>query len=180
MLQPNWTLFGSCNMPCPLKPAHPKGNQPWIFIRRIDAEAEAPILWPPDAKSQLIGEDLMLGKIEGKRRGWWMRWLDGITNLMDMSLSKLQEILKDREAWSATVHQVKKSWTWTKQLWTYTSRDELRPETFSGWATAFCLQKELIWFWFSSWKTNSLLNKPQVDFNSLWWQWHSRTNTVRH
>ena len=129
-----------------------------------------------------LEKTLMLEKIEGRRRREQerMRWLDGITNLMDMSLSKLQEILKDREAWSATVHQVKKSWTWTKQLWTYTSRDELRPETFSGWATAFCLQKELIWFWFSSWKTNSLLNKPQVDFNSLWWQWHSRTNTVRH
>ena len=65
-----------------------------------------------------LEKTLMLGKIEGKRRRGQqrMRWLDDITDPMDMSLSKLQEILKDREAWSATVHRVKKSWTWTKQL----------------------------------------------------------------
>ena len=68
-----------------IKPVHPKGNQSWILIGRIDAEAEAPILWPPDAKNWLIGKDPDLGKIEGSRR--WrlrMRWLDGITDSMDM------------------------------------------------------------------------------------------------
>ena len=66
---------------------HPKGKQSWIFTGRTDAEAETPVLWPPDAKSQLMEKTLMLGKMEGKRRWQRMRWLDGITDSMDMSLS---------------------------------------------------------------------------------------------
>ena len=96
-----------------IQPVHSKGDQSWVFIGRNDAEAETPVLWPPHEKSLLIGKD------PDARRDWGqekkgmkrMRWLDGITDSMDMSLSELRVLVKYRESWHAVIHVVAKSRT---------------------------------------------------------------------
>ena len=104
-----------------IKLVNPKGNQSWMFIGGTDAEAEAVILWPSDVKSQPIGKDPDAGKDWGKEEtGTTENEMGGWHHSMDMSLSKLQEMVKDREAWCAAVHGVVKNWTWLSN-WTTTN-----------------------------------------------------------
>ena len=124
-----WTVVWEKTLETPLdskeiKPVNPKGNQPWIFIERSDAEAESPIVWPPDVKKWLIGKDPDAGKNwrqeEKRMTRRWNGWMASLTQ-WTWVLSMLQEMVKDRKAWHSAVHGVTKSQTqlsdWTTRHW---------------------------------------------------------------
>ena len=168
--QVSWTVVLERILESPLdskeiQPIHPKGNQSWIFTGRTDAEAETPILWPPDVKNCSFEKTLMLGMIEGRkrRRGQRIRWLDGITDSMDVSLRKLRQLVMGKEACHRAVH-----------------RTQLSKSDMTEWLnwTEPCLR---MWFLlpFQTSASHSSLTLPQSHLPFLWSQTQSFFHSSR-
>ena len=154
----SWTILFECTLDFKeIKPVRSTGNQPRIFIGRTDAEAEAPILWPPDAKSWLTGKESEGEKDwrQKEKGAWRMRWLDSITNSMDMNLSKVREMVEDQGDWHAAVCGVTKI-----QMWLQTTITKLT--SLSSWIEVYLSR---FYYWPERWNkgiysTSALLHFP--------------------
>ena len=157
-----------------IKLVNPKGNQPWIFIERTDAEAEAPILWLPDAENWLTGKDPDAGKDwkqkdMGEQR---IRYLNSITDSLDMNLSKLWETVEDRGAWHAVVHEVTKSQKWLSD-WTTPPPNICCISYYHLFHQFFFLN-----LFKSSWSSSLLAYYTQLLLNAYIWPLASTTNII--
>ena len=129
-----------------IQPVHPKGNQSWIFIGRLMLKLKLQYFGHLMQRADLLKNTPMLGKIEdGRKKGWQrMRWLDGITKPVDLSLGKLQELMEDREAWHAAVHGVAKSQAWQWLNWTEVFPCHFKGNGIPWWACGHLAQDRSI------------------------------------